>query len=81
MGHLAVLAPFPAQHTARRALGRGFNRCLVCLALLNAIRERFTGLLYSSAGPWGRADLHQDLPWLRGGVEANGGWLAQQLDF
>lgn len=52
-----------------------------CLWLLNAIRERFAGLLYSSASPWGRADLHWDLSWLCGGVEANGGWLVQKLGF
>lgn len=62
-------------------MGSGFNRCPVRLALLNMIRERFTGLLYTTADPWGCADLHRDLPWLRGGAEASGGWLAQKLDF
>lgn len=46
----ALLSPFPALGSTR-IWGLGSNQCLVCLALLNAIRERFTGLLYSSASP------------------------------
>lgn len=47
---LALLSPFPALGSIG-IWGYGSNQCLVYLALLNVIRERFTGLLYSTASP------------------------------